>query len=101
RRGTDGGHIAFLLTANVRGLAAPLGAEACCDLMPLARHALNDFLGDRWIVFAALETFIEQFDSEIGNLFPGAFGNLFLNFAPPELNIGNCAVQYRAAFFQL
>src|SRR5437762_10866285 len=69
--------------------------------MPLARHAFNDFLRDRWIVFAALETFIEQFDSEIGNLLPGAFRDLFLNFAAPELNIGNCARQKRAAFFQL
>src|SRR6266403_1840243 len=58
RGGTDRCHIAFLLTADVRGLAASLGTEPCGDLMPLARHALDDLLRNRWIVFTALETFI-------------------------------------------
>src|SRR4029077_1641307 len=101
RGGTDRCHIAFLLTTDVRGLAASLRTEPSGDLMPLARHALNDLLRNRWIVFAALETFIEQFDSEIGNLLPRAFCNLFLNFTAPEFNIGNRARQHGPAFLQL
>src|SRR6266446_167436 len=91
RGGTDRGDIAFPLTANVRSLAASFGTEPRSDLMSLTRHALDDLLRNRWIIFAALETLIEQFDSEIGNFLPGPFRNLFLNFAAPEFNVGNCA----------
>src|SRR6266478_5079281 len=100
RGGTDRGDIAFPLTADVRGLAAPLGTEPRCDLMSLTRHALDDFLRNGWVIFAALETLIEQFDSEIGNFLPGPFRNLFLNFAAPEFNVRDRAGQNRAAFFQ-
>src|SRR6266496_72205 len=65
RGGTDRGNIAFLLAADVRRLTASLGTEPRSDLMSLARHALNNLLCNRWIVFAALETFVEQFDSVI------------------------------------
>jgi len=69
--------------------------------MPLARHALNDFLGDRWIVFAALETFIEQFDSESANLLP-VRSVICSQFRPrPKLNIGNCAGRTVPLFLQL
>src|SRR5438034_6118763 len=102
RRGrTDRRDVAFLLAADVRRLTASLGTEPRSDLMSLARHALDNLLRNRWIVFAALETFVEQFDSEIGNFLPGAFRNLFLNFAAPGFNVGNCAGQKRAAFLQL
>src|SRR5437868_302948 len=69
--------------------------------MSLTRHALNDFLRDGGIVLAALESFVEQFNSEIGNLLSSAFCNLFFDFATPEFNVRNCRGQDRAAFFQL
>ena len=69
--------------------------------MPLTRHPLNNFLRDSGIVLAALESFVEQFNSEIGNLLSSAFGNLFFDFATTEFNVRNRRGQNRAAFLQL
>ena len=66
--GTDRGDVAFLLAADVRRFAASLGTESRRDLVPLARHALDDFLRHRRVVFAAFKTFVEQFDPEVGDL---------------------------------
>src|SRR5205814_10396705 len=98
---TDRGDVAFLLAVDVRRLATPLGTESGSDLMPLARHALDDFLRHRRIVFAAFKTFIEQFDSKVGDLLAGSLSDLFLNFAAPELDFGNCGGQHSASFLQL
>ena len=69
--------------------------------MSLTRHALDDFLGYRRIVCAAFETFIEQFDSKVRDLLTRALGDLFLDFAAPELDVGNCGRQNRTGFLQL
>src|SRR5439155_4412045 len=69
--------------------------------MPFARHALDDFLRYRRIVCAAFETFIEQFDSKVRDLLTRALGDLFLDFAAPELDIGNCGRQNGPGLFQL
>jgi hypothetical protein len=60
--GTDRGDVAFFLAVDVRRLATSLGTESGRDLVPLARHALDDFLRHRRVVFAAFKTFVEQFD---------------------------------------
>ncbi len=101
RRGTYRGDVAFLLAADVRGFAAPLGTEACRDLVPLARHSLDDFLRDRRIVFAALKTFVQQFDPEVGDLLTRALSDLFLDFAASKFDIGNGGGKNRAGFLQL
>src|SRR5712671_7491143 len=99
--GTDRGDVAFLLAVNIRGLAAAFGTESGRDLVPLARHALDDFLRHRRVVFAAFKTFVEQFDPEVGDFLTRALGDLFLYFAAPVLNIGNCGGQNRARLLQL
>src|SRR5438477_560864 len=81
--------VAFLLAADICRLTAPFGAESGSDLVPFTRHPLNNFLRDGRIVLAALESFVEQFNSEIGNLLSSAFGNLFFDFATPEFNVRN------------
>src|SRR5436309_6534059 len=68
--------------------------------MSLTRHAFNNFLRNGWIVFAALESFVEQLDSEIGNLLAGAFRDLFFDLTATELDFWNRAWQQGAAFFQ-
>src|SRR5512133_3051116 len=99
--GTDRGDVAFFLPINVRRFAASLGTESRCDLMPLARHALDDFLRNRRVVLAAFKTFVEQFDPEVGDFLTRALGDLFLNFTAPVLNIGNCGWQNGTGLFQL
>src|SRR6266498_5830249 len=56
---TDRGNVAFFLAADIRGFATAFGTESRRDLMPLTRHAFDDFLGDCGIVFAALKAFVE------------------------------------------
>ncbi|KAG0505430.1 MAG: hypothetical protein Udaeo_12360 [Candidatus Udaeobacter sp.] len=89
------------MAVDVRCLATPLGTESSRDLVPLARHTLDDFLRHRRVVFAAFKTFVEQFDPEVGNFLTRALGDLFLNFAAPVLNIGNCGWQNGSGLFQL
>src|SRR5437867_912256 len=69
--------------------------------MSLARHALNNLLRDGGIVFAPLETFVEQLNAKIGNLLAGALGDLFFDLAATELDLRNRAGQQGTAFFQL
>jgi len=83
-----------LIFAPRRGLRTESGR----DLVPLARHALDDFLRHRRVVFAAFKTFVEQFDPEVGDFLTRALGDLFLYFAAPVLNIGNCGGQNLPVF---
>src|SRR5712675_697555 len=97
---TDRGHVAFLLPTNVRRFAASLGTESRGYLVSLARHALDNLLRHRRIVFAAFETFVEQFDPKVSDLLTRALGDLFLDFAAPIFDIGNCGGQNRARLLQ-
>ena len=69
--------------------------------MSLTRHTLNDLLCDGWIVFAPLESFVEQFNTEIGNLLAGAFSDLLFDLAAPKFNVRNRCWQNGAAFLKL
>src|SRR5204863_9786424 len=71
------------------------------DLTSLTRPPLDDFLRDGRIVLAELESLIEQFNSQLGNLLSSAFGNLFFHSATPKFNVRNRRGQDRAAFLQL
>src|SRR5207249_1461537 len=72
-------------------LSAAFGTKARGDLMPLTRHAFNNFLSDRRIVFAALEPFVEQLDSEIGNFLASALRDLFFDLSATEFDFRNGA----------
>src|SRR5882757_1000222 len=98
---TDRGHVAFLLPTDVRRFAASLGTESRGYLVSLARHALDNLLRHRRIVFAAFETFVEQFDPKVSDLLTRALGDLFLDFAAPIFDIGNCGWQNGSGLFQL
>ena len=86
---------------NVRCFAASLGTESRGDLVSLAGHAFDNLLRHRRIVFAAFETFVEQFDPEVGDFLTRALGDLFLDLAAPIFDIGNCGGQNRAGLLQL
>src|SRR5439155_719316 len=88
-------------SVDIRRLAAAFRTKTRCDLVSLARHAFDNFLGDSRIVFAALETLVEQLDAEVGDLLPGTLGDLLFDLAAAELDIGNGTGQKRATFLQL
>jgi hypothetical protein len=44
--------------------------------MTLARHSFDNFFGHGRVVFAALEAFVQQLNSKIGDLLSRPLGNL-------------------------
>src|SRR3954452_19099429 len=99
-RRTDRRNITFLLATDVRSFAATLGTEARGNLVSLTGHALDYSFSYRWVIFAALETFIQQFNSEVGDFLPGTFGDLLLDLATAELDVRNRGGHSRAGFLQ-
>ena len=79
RSRSDRRDFTLLLAINVGRLAFAFRTKARRDLLTLARHAFVDFRRDRGVVFAALETRIEQLDPEVRDFLTGARRDLFLD----------------------
>ena len=92
----NGSDVAFLLSADVGRFAAAFRAEFGSDLVPLTRHSLNDFFGHGRAVLAALEPFIEQFDTEALDLFSSAFRDLLFDRAAAQLDVRQIGGQDRS-----
>jgi hypothetical protein len=79
------------LAADIRRLAAAFGAKPGRDLVSFARHALNNFLRNGGVVFAAFKSFVEQFNAKIRNLLASALRDLFFDLATTEVDFRNRA----------
>ena len=68
--------------------------------MPLTRHPLDDFLRHGGTVFAALEALIEKFNAKAFDLLSSSLGDLLLDRAPTEFDLGKVARQNRPRLLQ-
>ena len=89
------------MSIDVCRFAAAFRTKLRGDLVPLARHPLDNLVGYGGAIFAAFEPLIEQLDPESFDLLPRPIRNLLLNRAATQLDIGNVGWQDSPKFLEL